>query len=39
MASQHLWKEKSPDGKKREVRGTKFGGKWRIEAKLAGKAR
>lgn len=33
MRSQHIWKEKDPEGKKREVRATKFGGVWRLQAK------
>ena len=35
MRSQHIWKEKDADGRKREVRVTKFGGEWRFQAKLA----
>ena len=33
MRSQHIWKEKDADGRKREVRATKFGGVWRLQAK------
>ena len=33
MRSQHIWKEKDDDGRKREVRVTKFGGVWRFQAK------
>lgn len=33
MRSQHIWKEKDGDGRKREVRATKFGGVWRLQAK------
>ena len=33
MRSQHIWKEKDPEGRKREVRVTKFGGVWRFQAK------
>jgi hypothetical protein len=33
--SQHVWKEKDADGRKREVRVTKFGGVWRFQAKFA----
>ena len=36
MRSQHIWTDKDRDGKKREVRATKFGGKWRIQARLKG---
>ena len=35
MRSQHIWTEKDDDGRKREVRVTKFGGVWRFQAKLA----
>jgi hypothetical protein len=33
MRSQHIWKEKDEEGRKREVRATKFGGQWRVQAK------
>jgi hypothetical protein len=33
MRSQHIWKEKDAEGRKREVRVTKFGGVWRFQAK------
>jgi hypothetical protein len=33
MRSQHIWTEKDGDGRKREVRVTKFGGVWRFQAK------
>ena len=36
MRSQHVWKEKDEEGRKREVRVTKFGGNWKFQAKLAG---
>ena len=36
MPSQHIWIEKDEEGQKREVRATKFGGKWRLQAKIAG---
>ena len=36
MRSQHIWTEKDAEGRKREVRVTKFGGVWRIQAKEAG---
>jgi hypothetical protein len=36
MPRQHIWTEKVQDGKKREVRATKFGGSWRFQAKTAG---
>jgi hypothetical protein len=35
MPSQHIWTEKDADGRKREVRATKFGGKWRLQSKGA----
>lgn len=35
MRSQHVWKEKDADGRKREVRVTKFGGAWKFQAKFA----
>ena len=35
MRSQHIWKEKDAEGRKREVRVTKFGGIWRFQAKYA----
>ena len=38
MRSQHVWKEKGDDGRKREVRATKFGGNWRFQAKFADEA-
>lgn len=34
MRSQHIWKEKDAEGRKREVRATKFGGVWRLQAKF-----
>lgn len=36
MRSQHIWTERDEHGSKREVRATRFGGKWRIQAKTAG---
>ena len=36
MRSQHIWTDRNEDGRKREVRATKFGGAWRFQAKLAG---
>ena len=36
MRSQHIWTDRNEDGKKREVRATKFGGAWRFQAKIAG---
>ncbi len=36
MRSQHIWTDRNEDGRKREVRATKFGGAWRLQAKAAG---
>ena len=36
MRSQHIWTERDERGSKREVRATKFGGRWRLQAKTAG---
>ena len=36
MPSQHIWTDRNPDGKRREVRATKFGDAWRFQAKTAG---
>ena len=36
MRSQHIWTERDKQGSKREVRATKFGGIWRLQAKTAG---
>ena len=33
MPSQHIWTEKDAAGRKREVRATKFGGRWRLQTK------
>ena len=38
MRSQHIWTEKDRQGKKREVRATKFGGVWRFQSKIVGDA-
>ena len=35
MRSQHIWTEKDEHGSKREVRATRFGGVWRLQAKTA----
>jgi hypothetical protein len=35
MRSQHIWKEKDGEGRKREVRAIKFGGVWRLQAKVS----
>jgi hypothetical protein len=36
MPSQHIWTDRNENGRKREVRATKFGGEWRVQAKTAG---
>ena len=36
MRSQHIWTERDEHGSKREVRATRFGGKWRLQSKTAG---
>jgi len=36
MPSQHIWTDRNQDGRKREVRATKFGRAWRVKAKTAG---
>jgi hypothetical protein len=36
MRSQHIWTERTEEGSKREVRATRFGGRWRLQAKTAG---
>jgi hypothetical protein len=33
MRSQHIWTQKDERGSKREVRATRFGGVWRLQAK------
>jgi len=35
MPTQHSWTDKDEDGRKREVRATKFGGAWRLQSKSA----
>jgi hypothetical protein len=35
MRSQHIWTARDEHGSKREVRATRFGGKWRLQAKTA----
>ncbi len=32
--AEHSWKKKTQDGIWREVRATRFGGRWRIQSKL-----
>ena len=35
MRSQHIWTNRNEHGTKREVRATRFGGIWRLQAKTA----
>jgi hypothetical protein len=35
MRSQHIWTKRDEQGSKREVRATRFGGRWRLQAKTA----
>ena len=35
MPIQHIWTDRNQDGRKREVRATKFGSAWRVQAKIA----
>ena len=36
MRNVHVWKTTTAEGEKREVRAEKFGGKWRVQAKIKG---
>jgi hypothetical protein len=36
MRNIHEWKSTTPEGERRDVRAEKFGGKWRIQARLKG---
>lgn len=36
MRNVHVWKTTTEEGEKREVRAEKFGGKWRLQAKVKG---
>jgi hypothetical protein len=36
MRNEHTWKETTEEGERREVRASKFGGKWRLQARLKG---
>ena len=35
MGTEHIWTERDDQGRKREVRATKFGGAWRFQAKAS----
>jgi hypothetical protein len=32
----HEWRSTTPDGERRDIRAEKFGGRWRIQAKIKG---
>jgi hypothetical protein len=34
MRNTHIWKTENAEGERREVRAEKFGGRWRLQAKL-----
>ena len=34
VPNEHTWRETTPEGEKREVRATKFAGKWKLQSKL-----
>ena len=34
MRNQHVWRERTEEGDQREVRATKFGGRWKLQSKL-----
>src|SRR6266540_291464 len=36
MRSQYIWTDRDQNGRRREVRATKFGGLWRFQSKTAG---
>lgn len=36
MRNTHIWKTETPEGEKREIRAEKFGGRWRLQAKVKG---
>jgi hypothetical protein len=38
MHNKHVWTEITDDGEKREVRATKFGGRWKIQSKRKGES-
>ncbi|MEY5026770.1 MAG: hypothetical protein RLZZ244_2298 [Verrucomicrobiota bacterium] len=33
MRNIHVWKNRTPEGEKREVRAERFGGRWRFQSK------
>jgi hypothetical protein len=38
MRNIHVWKTRTPDREKREVRADRFGGRWRFQSKLESEA-
>ena len=36
MPNEHVWRETTEEGEKREVRAVKFAGRWKIQSKLKG---
>ena len=36
MRNEHTWKQTTPEGARREIRASKFGGNWRIQSRLRG---
>jgi hypothetical protein len=38
MPNEHVWRETTAEGDKREVKAVKFGGKWRLQSKIKGDA-
>ncbi len=38
MPIEHVWRETTPEGDKREVRAVKFAARWRLQSKLKGEA-
>ena len=38
MHNEHAWKERTPEGEKREIRAVKFGKQWRLQSKLKSEA-
>ena len=34
MRNQHVWREVTEDGEKREVRAVKFAGRWKVQSRI-----
>lgn len=34
MRNEHTWREKTEDGDRRDVRATRFGGRWKLQSKV-----